>query len=117
MNKLPRYIEQLQELVDEQAEDEGLWAVPAEGTQRISEAYLQQQLRKLHAKVESTLPRILEEYAAIKEALEFYAAYDDDETMWDRRGVSKARQVLEKYEMGKCDNRSSAYRAFDFRVV
>lgn len=39
-------------LVDQQAEDEGLWSVPAFGTQPISEAYLQQELRRLHAAVE-----------------------------------------------------------------
>ncbi len=45
----------IQSLVDEQAQDEGLWAVPALGTQRIAEAYLQQELRKLHAVVEAAL--------------------------------------------------------------
>lgn len=41
-------LKQLQAMVDEQAEDEGLWfqAVTA------SEAYLQQELRKLHACIE-----------------------------------------------------------------
>ncbi len=36
----------------EQAEDEGLWSVPAFGTQPISEAYLQQELRNLHRVIE-----------------------------------------------------------------
>ena len=41
-------------LVDEQAEDEGLWSVPlVEGTQSIVEAYLQQELRRLHAIIEA----------------------------------------------------------------
>lgn len=39
--------------VDEQAKDEGLWSVPLTGLQPIAEAYLQQELRKLHALVES----------------------------------------------------------------
>ena len=38
-------------LVDEQAEDEGLWL--PEGTQSIVEAYLQQELRRLHAIIEA----------------------------------------------------------------
>ena len=40
--------------VDDQAEDEGLWSVPAEGTQRIAEAYLQQELRALHKTIEDS---------------------------------------------------------------
>ena len=36
-------------LVDEQAEDEGLWS----GSESIVEAYLQQELRRLHAIVEA----------------------------------------------------------------
>lgn len=43
----------VQAIVDEQARDEALWSVPAEGTQPIAEAYLQQELRKLHATIES----------------------------------------------------------------
>ena len=40
-------------IVDEQAEDKGLWAIPLPlGTQPIMEAYLQQELRRLHAVVE-----------------------------------------------------------------
>lgn len=39
-------------LVNEQAEDEALWAVYLDGSQSISEAYLQQELRRLHAAVE-----------------------------------------------------------------
>lgn len=42
----------LLDLINEQAEDEALWAVPAEGTQPIAEAYLQQELRRLHAVIE-----------------------------------------------------------------
>lgn len=44
------------ELVNQQAEDEGLWVVPALGTQPIMEAYLQQELRRLHALIESIQP-------------------------------------------------------------
>jgi hypothetical protein len=39
-------------LVDEQAEDPGLWSVPVGRQQYISEAHLQQELRKLHALIE-----------------------------------------------------------------
>lgn len=42
----------IQALVDEQAEDEGLWMVYAMGEQRITEAYLQQELRRLHDAIE-----------------------------------------------------------------
>ena len=38
----------IQQVVDEQAEDEGLWFV----AQTAAEAYLQQELRRLHAAVE-----------------------------------------------------------------
>ncbi len=40
-------------LVDEQAEDEALWALNLDGTLPISEAYLQQELRRLHALIEA----------------------------------------------------------------
>lgn len=40
-------------LVDEQAEDEGLWSTRFDGTVSIAEAYLQQELRRLHALIES----------------------------------------------------------------
>lgn len=42
----------IRETVDKQAEDEALWSVPAEGMQPISEAYLQQELRRLHKVIE-----------------------------------------------------------------
>lgn len=42
----------IQAIVDEQAEDEGLWTLPFDGLQPIMEAYLQQELRRLHAAVE-----------------------------------------------------------------
>jgi hypothetical protein len=41
----------LQRLVDEQAADEALWFI----TENISEAYLQQELRRLHAAIETAL--------------------------------------------------------------
>lgn len=41
----------LKAIVDEQAEDEGLWFVAA----TAPEAYLQQELRRLHAAVEAHL--------------------------------------------------------------
>ena len=40
--------DELQELVNKQAEDEGLWFI----AQTAPEAYLQQELRKLHAAIE-----------------------------------------------------------------
>lgn len=40
-------------LVDEQAEDEALWALNLDGTLPISEAYLQQELRRLHSLIEA----------------------------------------------------------------
>ena len=43
----------LEELVDKQAEDEGLWFIANTAT----EAYLQQELRKLHAAVEEHFKR------------------------------------------------------------
>jgi hypothetical protein len=46
-------LSRIQSLVNEQAEDEGLWAVPIPPQlQPISEAYLQQELRRLHAEIE-----------------------------------------------------------------
>ena len=42
------YIELLRNIVNEQAEDEGLWF----DAQHAPEAYLQQELRKLHAAIE-----------------------------------------------------------------
>jgi hypothetical protein len=41
----------LRQMVDEQAEDDGLWFV----AQTAPEAYLQQELRRLHAAVEAVL--------------------------------------------------------------
>lgn len=45
-------------IVNAQAEDEGLWATNLDGTLSISEAYLQQELRSLHAAVEGDLNAI-----------------------------------------------------------
>lgn len=42
----------LRELVDEQAEDEGLWFIAL----TAPEAYLQQELRRLHEAVERAIP-------------------------------------------------------------
>jgi hypothetical protein len=39
-------------VVDRQAEDEALWSLPLERQQSIVEAYLQQELRHLHAVIE-----------------------------------------------------------------
>lgn len=50
-----RYRESLRAIrlmVEAQAEDEGLWGVRLEGLQSIVEAYLQQELRRLHECVE-----------------------------------------------------------------
>jgi hypothetical protein len=52
IERLRVHLMAIQGLVNEQAEDEALWSVPAEGTQSISEAYLQQELRRLHGLIE-----------------------------------------------------------------
>ena len=52
----PQEPDELQKLVDEQAEDEGLWCEAA----NIVEAYLQQELRRLHAAIENR-PALREE--------------------------------------------------------
>ena len=41
-------IKELRAIIDEQAEDEGLWFI----AQYASEAYLQQELRRLHEAIE-----------------------------------------------------------------
>lgn len=41
-------VEDIQELVNEQAEDDGLWFA----AETAPEAYLQQELRRLHARIE-----------------------------------------------------------------
>lgn len=51
-------LQTIQLLVDEQAEDEGLWAVPWQGLQSIGEAYLQQELRRLHALIENCISKV-----------------------------------------------------------
>ncbi len=48
---LKAQLERLQKIVDTQAEDEGLWFQ----AQTAPEAYLQQELRKLHADIEKGL--------------------------------------------------------------
>lgn len=52
IDALLKAMKSIQDKVNEQAEDEGLWSVPFEGLQPIVEAYLQQELRKLHAVIE-----------------------------------------------------------------
>ena len=49
MGNTERNLAWLQIIVDEQAEDEGLWFVAA----TAPEAYLQQELRRLHEAIES----------------------------------------------------------------
>ena len=46
--KMRAKFNKIEALVKEQAEDEGLWSVPAKGKQRIAEARLQKALRDLH---------------------------------------------------------------------
>lgn len=58
-------------LVNQQAEDEGLWSLPLcecgqldcpqTPKQRIAEAYLQQELRKLHALIENETESLVKE--------------------------------------------------------
>lgn len=43
-------LERIQAIVNEQAEDEGLWFI----AHYLTEAYLQQELRRLHAVIEET---------------------------------------------------------------
>lgn len=45
-------LESIQLMVDAQAKDEGLWSVPVGELQSIVEAYLQQELRRLHGCIE-----------------------------------------------------------------
>lgn len=45
-------LSKIRALVDDQADDEGLWYIP----DRASEAYIQQEFRKLHALVEMHVP-------------------------------------------------------------
>lgn len=46
-------LKDIRALVNEQAEDEALWALNLDGSLSVSEAYLQQELRKLHALIEA----------------------------------------------------------------
>ena len=50
--KLGEWLSSLQALVNEQAEDVGLWSLPVGRLQFIAEAHLQQELRKLHKLIE-----------------------------------------------------------------
>ena len=50
--QLGRQLSAIRALVDEQAADYGLWGVPIGRLQPITEAYLQQELRRLHALIE-----------------------------------------------------------------
>ncbi len=45
-------MDKIRELVNKQAEDEGLWFI----AETASEAYLQQHLRRLHSLIESIIP-------------------------------------------------------------
>lgn len=49
-----RAVEVLEQTVNKQAEDEGLWFM----ARTCPEAYLQQELRQLHAEAEATIARI-----------------------------------------------------------
>lgn len=49
--------DELQELVNKQAEDQALWSIPPLGSQSIVEAHLQSELRKLHAAVENRVDK------------------------------------------------------------
>lgn len=53
-NKCPvmEHLTKIRKLVDEQANDDGLWGVKLDGTLPITEAYLQQELRRLHMAIE-----------------------------------------------------------------
>lgn len=45
-------LQEIRQLVDEQAKDDALWSVYLDGSQPIGEAYLQQELRQLHELIE-----------------------------------------------------------------
>jgi hypothetical protein len=47
------FLAALYALVDEQAENPGLWSTELDGTVTIAEAMLQRELRRLHALIES----------------------------------------------------------------
>jgi hypothetical protein len=77
-------LSRLQLLVNEQAEDEGLWAVPIPPqSQPISEAYLQQELRRLHAAIEGEM--------AVESAVEIVVdIHDEVRNEWGDLVVEKA---------------------------
>lgn len=52
MNVDDEKLKALVDLVNEQSEDDALWCI----ADRISEAYLQQELRKLHTSIEDAFP-------------------------------------------------------------
>lgn len=52
VRRLRASLAKIRAVVDQQAEDASLWAVYPMGTQPVAEAYLQQELRKLHAVIE-----------------------------------------------------------------
>lgn len=80
-------LDKLRHLVNEQAEDEALWALNLDGSLPISEAYLQQELRRLHEAVEQTLPAFS---AAAREAANLRAVQMEPEAL--------ARLFHETYE-------------------
>jgi hypothetical protein len=74
----------LKELVDEQAKDAGLWFV----ARYASEAYLQQELRKLHAAVESDTAKLRDLAQRLAVALYFYTSPSmSDDEMADKLGA------------------------------
>lgn len=56
--ELEEALADLRALVNEQAEDEALWALNLDGSLPISEAYLQQELRRLHGTIERVLSAV-----------------------------------------------------------
>ena len=52
ISRLQERLDAIQKLVDEQAEDLGLWSTPFARTHTIAEAHLQQELRRLHEVIE-----------------------------------------------------------------
>lgn len=51
MNAYENRLLKIQDLVDKQAEDEGLWFI----AETAAEAYLQEQLRALHTEIERSM--------------------------------------------------------------
>lgn len=87
-------------LVDEQAEDEGLWFIAT----TMPEAYLQQELRRLHALIEAAVPAPTPDALAeaVRELL--YAEIHDRQRIdVSRSAWTRCFRALAAYDTGKPD--------------